>query len=162
MTFRSLLVIVAQLAATFSCNAADGVIRGRFSYDGVATCQQPAIKSFPIHVEGSASLSTDRNAHLDMTSNTGSTTRLKAKLGQKTEAPGGSTTLNVVGKHTLRAVREYPNNVAIVTMTVVGNSCRMTLENRLKPGKKIYTFNSGSSISYCSQIQITHTECVAF
>ena len=139
-------LLMALQAATVTCEAAGGVIRGRFSYDGLATCQQPAVKNFPIHTEGTASLSTDRNALLDMSSSTGGQTTLKAKLGQKTDAPGGSTTLNVVGRHTLRAVRDYPNNIAVVTMTVVGNTCKMTLENRLKPGKHVYTFlnNSGA------------------
>ena len=98
-----------------------------------------------------------------MTTNTGGNTRLNAKLGSKTETPGGSTSLNVIGRHTLRAVREYPNNVAIVTMTVRGSSCTMTINNRLKPGKKVYTFISGSgAVSYCARPQITQTECVSF
>jgi hypothetical protein len=97
-----------------------------------------------------------------MSSNTGGTTNLKASLGKKTEAPGGSTTLNVIGRHTLRAVREYPNNIAVVTMSIIGNSCKMTLENRLKPGKHVYTFYSGSAVSYCSQVKITQTECAPY
>ena len=85
---------------------------------------------------------------------------MKMTLGQKTGAPGGSATLHVVGRHTLRAVRDFPNNIAIVTMTVIGNTCKMTLENRLKPGKQVYSFYSGSGgVSYCSQVQITRTEC---
>jgi hypothetical protein len=99
-----------------------------------------------------------------MTTNTGGRSRLNATLGGKpTEAPGGSTSLKVIGSHTLRALRDYPNNVAIVTMTVRGPSCTMTIDNRLKPGKKVYTFVSGSgSVSYCARPQITRTECVSF
>ena len=159
---RIATIAAAMLATTPSSNAAGSVIRGRFSYDGIATCQQPAVKNFPIHAEGTASLSTDKSARLDMSSNTGGTTRLSASLGKKTEAPGGSTTLNVVGRHTLRAVRDYPNNIAVVTMTIIGNSCKMTLENRLKPGKHIYTFYSGSAVSYCSRVRITRTECTPY
>jgi hypothetical protein len=150
------------LATTVSSEAAGAVIRGRFSYDGIATCQQPAVRNFPIHAEGTASLSTNRSARLDMSSNTGGTTNLEANLGKKIEAPGGSTTLNVVGRHTLRAVRDYPNNIAVVTMTIVGNSCRMTLENRLKRGKRVYSFYSNSGVSYCSHVQITRTECTPY
>jgi hypothetical protein len=99
-----------------------------------------------------------------MTSTTGGSTRLKTTLGGKpTAAPGGSTSLNVVGSHTLRAVRDYPNNIAVVTMTIRGPSCTMTIDNRLKPGKKVYTFISGSGgVSYCARPQITRTECVGF
>jgi hypothetical protein len=99
-----------------------------------------------------------------MTTNTGDRTRLKATLGAKpTEAPGGSTSLKVVGSHTLRVVREYPNNVAIVTMIIRGGSCRMTIDNRLKPGRKVYTFVDGSGgISYCARPQITRADCVNY
>jgi hypothetical protein len=157
-------IVAALLAMPATAEAAGSTVRGRFSYDGIANCTQPAIRNFPIRAEGTAVLSTDRKASLDMNSSTGGMTRLNATLGGKpTEAPGGSTSLNVVGRHTLRAVREYPNNVAIVTMTIRGSSCTMTIENRLKPGKKVYTFVSGSgSVSYCAKPQITRTECVSF
>ena len=166
MIFRSVLLTAAvagaMLATTVSSKAAGAVIRGRFSYDGIATCQQPAVRNFPIHAEGTASLSTDRNARLEMSSNTGGTTNLQANLGKKIEAPGGSTTLNVVGRHTLRAVRDYPNHITVATMTIIGNSCKMTLENRLKRGKHVYSFYSNSGVSYCSHVQITRTECTSY
>lgn len=156
-------ISAAILAIPGSGEAASSSIRGHFSYDGIANCEKPLIRNFPIHAEGSAVLSTDRNASLKMTTNTGGTSRLKATLGGKpTAAPGGSTTLNVVGGHTLRVVREYPNNIAVVTMTIRADSCTMTVDNRLKPGKTVYTFTNGGSISYCAHPQITHTECVAF
>ena len=169
MNIKSFCVIVAAAASAMSLlpvpsEAAGSAIRGRFSYDGIANCQQPPVTNFPIHAEGTAALSTDRRASLNMTSNTGGSSRLKATLGGKpTAAPGGSTTLNVVGTHTLRAVRDYPNNVAIITMTIRGSSCRMTIDNRLKPGKRVYTFVSCSgSVSYCSRPRITRTECASY
>jgi hypothetical protein len=160
----SMAIVAAILAIPAATEAAGPVIRGRFSYDGIANCQQPPIRNFPIHVEGTASLSTDRSASFRMSSSTGDTTRLNATLGGRpTAAPGGSTSLNVVGRHTLRVVRDYPNNIAIVTMTIRGSSCTMTIVNRLKPGKKVYTFVSGSgSVSHCAKPQITQTACVSF
>lgn len=156
--------IIAILAVPASADAAGATIRGRFSYDGIANCQQPPVSNFPIHAEGTAKLSTNRQASIDMTSSTTGRSTLTATLGGKpTEAPGGSTSLKVIGSHTLRAVRDYPNNVAIVTMTIRGSSCTMTLDNRLKPGKKVYTFVSSSgAVSYCARPQITRTECVSF
>jgi hypothetical protein len=121
------------------------------------------VTNFPVHAEGTASLAADKSAQLDMSSNTGGQTSLKATLGKKVDGPGGSTTLNVVGRHTLRATRDYPNNISVVTMTIIGNSCKMTLVNWLKPGKKVYTFyNSTGSVSYCSQMRITRTECTTY
>jgi hypothetical protein len=69
----------------------------------------------------------------------------------------------VLGKHTLRAVRDYPNNITVVTLTLTGQECRLTIVDRLKPGKRIYNFYGGSgSVSYCSRPQITHTECSGY
>src|SRR5665647_3229409 len=153
----------AMLAMPVSSEAANPLIRGRFSYDGIANCQQPPVQDFRFHGEGTAVLSTDRTANLDVNSNVSGNTNLKAVLGRRTEAPGGSTTLNVLGRHTLRAVRDYPNNITIVTMAIRGTDCRMTIEDRLKPGKRVYTFYSGSgAISYCSHPQITRTQCSAY
>jgi hypothetical protein len=164
LSAKSAALVAAILAIPASADAAGSALRGRFSYDGVANCQQPAVRNFPIHAEGTAVLSTDRKATFNMTTNTGDSTRLKATLGAKpTEAPCGSTSLNVGGTRTLRVVREYPNNVAIVTMTSRGGSCRMTIVNRLKPGRKVYTFVSGSGgISYCARPHITRAECVNY
>jgi hypothetical protein len=167
MKFKSAYVVTALAVVTCiasdSSDAAGPVIRGRFSYDGIANCQQPPVQNFRFHAEGTAVLSADRTANLDVSSSVSGRTNLKAVLGRKTEAPGGSTTLNVVGRHTLRAVRDYPNNITIVTMSIRGNDCRMTIEDRLKPGKRQYTFYSGSGgVSYCSHPQITRTQCEAY
>jgi hypothetical protein len=167
MNFKSACVVAAFAVVAWMTSqpseAASPIIRGRFSYDGVANCHQPPVRNFHFHAEGTAALSTDRTASLDVRSSTSGRTRLSAALGHKTEAPGGSTTLNVVGRHTLRAVRDYPNNITIVTMSIRGNDCRMTIVDRLKPGKRVYTFYSGSgAVSYCSHPQITRTQCEAY
>jgi hypothetical protein len=62
----------------------------------------------------------------------------------------------------LRAVRDYPNNIIVINMTVRGSACSMTIENRLKPGKHQYTFYNGSGFSYCGRPQITHSECSGY
>ena len=147
-----------------SGNAAGTVVRARFSFDALATCTQPAVQNYPVHAEGSGTLSTDRTATLDMSSNIQGKETYTAKLGARpAEALGGSASLRVVNQHTLRAVREYPNNLIIATMTVIGNSCSMKVVNVLKPGKREYTFYTGSGgFAYCSAPQITRTECSSF
>jgi hypothetical protein len=146
-----------------SGEAAGKVIRGKFSFDGVANCENPPIQNFPVHAEGTAVLSTDRNATLDMESNVEGRVQLSAKLGDKpTEAPGGSASLHVAGKHTLRAIRDYPNNYVVVNLTVIGNSCSMKVENRLKPGKRRYTFHTAVGLAYCSKPQIIRAECTPY
>jgi hypothetical protein len=168
MKFRTIYLVAAVVASPLmmpvSSDAAGALIRGRFSYDGIADCQQPSIQNFHFHGEGTATLSTDRTATLDVDSSVSGKTSLNAAVGRTTEAPGGSTRIDVMGKHTLRAVRDYPNNITVVTMTIRGNDCRMTIVDRLKPGKRVYSFYGGSSgsVAYCSHPQITQTQCSAY
>ena len=138
-------------------------LRAKFSFDGLADCERPAIRNFPIHGDGTGELSTDRSAKLEFSSNVEGSVRIDTKLGAKpSEAPGGSASLRVAGRHTLRAVRDYPNNSIIIDINVVGNSCKMRVVNRLKPGKRQYTFYTPGGFAYCSAPRITRTECSSF
>ncbi len=142
---------------------AAGQLRVKFSFDGLATCQNPPISNFPIHGEGTGVLSTDRTASLDMNSTVEGRVEYRAKLGgAPMEAPAGSASLRVVGRQSLRAVRDYPNNQIIITMTVRGGACTMTIDQRLKPGRREYTFYNGSGVSICSRPQITRTSCESY
>ncbi|WP_213029914.1 hypothetical protein, partial [Acinetobacter baumannii] len=78
------------------------------------------------------------------------------------EAPAGSAALRVVGRHTLRAIRDYPNNQVLINITVRGNVCTMTIDQRLKPGKREYTFFNGSGVSICSRPTFTRTSCESY
>lgn len=140
---------------------AAGQLRVKFSFDGLATCQNPPVSNFPIHGEGTGVLSADRSASLDMNSTIEGRVEYRAKLGgAPQEAPAGSAALHVVGRQTLRAVRDYPNNQII--MTVRGSACTMTIDQRLKPGKREYTFYNGSGISICTRPTITRTACESY
>jgi hypothetical protein len=164
MKLRIACAAIALAASTVflpaPSDAAGASIRARFSYDGLATCQQPPVTNYPIHGEGTGVLSTDRTAKLDLASSSEGHVKYEAKLGARpTAAPEGSASLRVMGRHTLQAVREYPNNYIIINLTVVGNTCSIKMTNRLKPGKHQYTFVSGSSLSYCSAPVFTRTSC---
>jgi hypothetical protein len=158
------IAIIAASGATFASQASAQSLRAKFSFQGVANCSNPAISNFPISGEGTGVLSTDRNATLDMTTNVEGKVQINAKLGGRaSEVPGGSASLNVAGRHTLRAVRNFPNNSIIINLTVVGHSCTMKITNVLKPGKSQYTFYTGNGgFAYCSHPQITRTECSSF
>jgi hypothetical protein len=156
-------LVTPMLAMPDQGQAAGTVLRAKFSFEGLANCENPPVRNFPIHGEGTGELSVDRTATLDMDSSVEGKLRLNAKLGAPpTEAPGGSASIHVTGRHTLRAVRDYPNNIIAINMTVRGSACSMTIENRLKPGKHQYTFYNGSGLSYCDRPQITHSECTAY
>jgi len=160
--------LIAAVAASIltipvSAHAAGQQLRAKFSFDGLANCDNPPVRNFPIHGEGTGVLSTDRSATLDMNSSVEGRLQINAKLGgAPTEAPGGSASIRVVNRSTLRAVRDYPNNIIVINMTVRGSACSITLENRLKPGKRQYTFFNGSGISYCAKPIITRAECSGY
>jgi hypothetical protein len=167
MKLRNTYIFVALVASVLtmpvSSEAAGPQIKGRFSFDALANCENPHIRNFPIHGEGTGVLSVDRSAVLDMNSTVEGRVQYQATLGGRpTEAPAGSASLRVVGRHTLRAIRDYPNNIIVINMTIRGAVCSMTIQNKLKPGKRVYTFYNGSSISYCAKPQITRSECVGY
>ena len=167
MKIRTALIVTSlltpALAIPQSSEAAGTSARARFGFEGIATCQNPPIKNFPIHGQGTGVLSTDRSATLDVTSNVEGRMQYTAKLGgPPTAAPEGSASLRVAGRHTLRAIREYPNNYMVISLTVIGSRCTMTIEQRLKPGKRQYTFFNGSGVSYCSKPIITRTACEGY
>jgi hypothetical protein len=133
-------LVAFALAMPLSSQAAEPQFRAKFSYDAIASCENPHIRNFPVHGEGTGVLSADRNATLEMGSNIERKVRYQATLGvAPTAAPAGSTAVRVVGR-TLRLVRDYPNNIVVLNIVVRGNSCVMTVENKLKSGKQIYTF----------------------
>jgi hypothetical protein len=137
--------------------------RGHFTYDGVVDCHRPPVKNFPIHTEATGTLSTDRSAELDVRSNVEGVSNYRAKLGARpTEAPGGSASLRVTGRSSLRAVREYPNNYLIATLSINRRTgaCAITVDNRLKPGKREYTFLTPSGdVAYCDRPRVVRTSC---
>src|ERR1700753_2210793 len=77
---------IAALAATalmtpVASHAAGDVLRAKFSFQGLAPCENPPVRNFPIHGEGTGVLSADRSATLDMDSNSEGKVTLHAKLG---------------------------------------------------------------------------------
>jgi hypothetical protein len=116
--------------------------------------------AFPDQRRRNRQLSADRSATLDTLSNVEGISTYHATLGGKpTEAPDGSAALKVLGRHSLRAVRDYPNNQLIVDLVVVGKKCTVKIKNVLKPGKHQYTFHTMVGLAYCEAPTITKVSC---
>src|SRR5579871_2420563 len=153
------LFAISIVMAPVSGVAGESVIRGTFIADGIANCENPPVQNFPSHAEGTASLSTSREASVDMMSNVEGSVQYSGKLGGKIDVPNGTASLRVAGRHTLRAIREYPNNLLIVDLTIIGHSCSIKVDTRLKPGKHQYTFHTAVGLAYCSKPRVTRAEC---
>lgn len=156
------LALVSLLGLSCTAETAFAQARAQFAVDVVATCQKPAMKDLPIHVEGTGILKTDGSARLDVDGGVLGRTRVKGQLGQTAAAPGGSTSLHVTGRSGLRATRDYPNHQMIIDLQVSGKECAVTVRNVLKPGKREYIFTTGGGTAYCDKPKIVHTACQAF
>lgn len=152
--------LASVLASAFGIAPAAAQIKGRFSYDALIDCEKPRLRNFPIHVEGTASMSADRSASLHQRSLVGGYSRIDAKLGQKLkDHRGHETELRVTGRSSLRATKEYTNNVAYADLRFIGQACKLDIKMKLKPGKTFHTLNTPLGEAHCSKIRIVKTEC---
>ena len=154
-------VLAGLIVLPASAFAAGSTMRAKFVYDGVADCENPAVNNFPIHAEGVGTLTVDRHASLDVDSTVSGKEHYETTLGGRaSEAAGGSASLRVMGKHHIQAVRSYPNNILVADINVVGRGCTLTVENRLKPGKRQYTFTTRfGGLAYCGRPHVVSTSC---
>jgi hypothetical protein len=156
-TFSAALLVVCVV---FFPGPGRAQVQAQFSYDAIVNCDKPSVRNYPIHGEGTGKLSTDRSASLEHQSNVGGRDTYNLKLGAPPiAAEGGSASLRVLGRRSLRAVREFPNNLVIVDLRVSGTSCSMTIVNRLKPGHRQYTFPTSYGMALCAKPQVIKTSC---
>lgn len=155
------LALVVMLSALCTAETAFAQFRAQYGVDVLASCRSPAIKDLPLHVEGSGVLKTDGSARVTVDGMMGRTT-YQTKLGKESRAPGGSASLRVTGRSSLRAIRDYPNHQMIIDLTVTGKECSITVNNVLKPGKRDYVFVASGGRATCDKPRIVRTGCQAF
>lgn len=157
MSFR--FYIVAFLGLIASTTVSPAQVQAKFVVDGLANCSQPYVRNFPIHFEGIGTLRQDRSATFIVNGTVESTTYEYKLGGRPIPAENGTTLLRVKNSRSLSATREYPNNVTIFDIRLVGNNCIVTVKHRLKPGKRQYTFTTRFGVSYCEKPVITRSTC---
>src|ERR1700682_1894853 len=92
-------ISIAVVALEMSCSTnVFAQARANFIVDELANCQQPLVRDFPVHIEGTGTLSTDGSARVDLSSNVEGQTSYRGRLGTETAAPGGSASLHVTGR----------------------------------------------------------------
>ena len=112
-------VVLLAVCVVFFPGPGRAQVQARFTYDALINCDKPSVRNYPIHGEGTGKLSTDRNATLEHQSNVGGRDTYNVKLGAPpSAADGGSASLRVLGRRSLRAIREFPNNLVIVDLRV--------------------------------------------
>jgi hypothetical protein len=90
------------------------------------------VQNFRFHAEGTAVLSADRTANLDVSSSVSGRTNLKAVLGRKTEAPGVHvTTASAVTTYAdLNFIISTPLNISSPTVFWILIACDHDFANR--------------------------------
>ena len=155
--------VCAALVAILVCGlpqTSTAQVSAKFSFEGAANCHRPKLTNYPIRGEGTGKLSLDRSAELKMTSNVEGFSNYRVKLGDKpAEVQNGTAQLRVSGTRSLRATREYPNNYIIVDLKVTRSKCIINISQRLKPGKREYTFQTPFGIAYCDKPTFAKTSC---
>ena len=165
LTCTSCVALLIGLAVMPVSSHADSSVRGKFTWDGLATCEKPSVQSLPIHVEGTGTLSVDRHASLDVTGSTmgisGRTEHYDTTLGGRpTAAKDGAASVRVMGRSHLQAIRYYPNNSVIADLYVSGKSCTLKITHRLNRGRRQYTFaNPLGGLAYCDRPRTVSTSC---
>lgn len=160
--FASLLMLCGSATPLL---AQEGVLNMSFSFDGVVNCTRPlAVQNFTLHGEGRAILYSDKRATLDYTQRglTSTQVNFDAKLGgAPSPAPGGTATLRVVSRNTLRAVWSLPNNDLILNVSVSRKSCVAKIDARLRGGAHEYSLYDSGILVYCGRPRIANVACQA-
>lgn len=158
-----LLAPLLLLCVASPSPAQEGVFNMSFSFDGVVNCTRPmAVQNFSLHGEGRAILYSDKRATLDYTQRGLSSTQVNfdAKLGgAPSPAPGGTASLRVVNRKTLRAVWSLPNTDLILNVSVARNSCVARIDARQKGGAREYSLYDSGMLVYCSRPRIMNVAC---
>ena len=87
---RAGLALISLTCVSCTAETAAAQARAQFAVDVLATCQKPAVRDVPIHVEGTGILKTDGSARVDVDGGALGRTRYRTKLGQTSAAAGGS------------------------------------------------------------------------
>lgn len=158
-----LLAPLLLLCVASPLPAQEGVFNMSFSFDGVVNCTRPVpVQNFSLHGEGRATLYSDKRATLDYTQRGLSSTQVNfdAKLGgAPSPAPGGTASLRVVNRNTLRAVWSLPNTDLILNVSVSRNSCVAKIDARQRGGAREYSLYDSGMLVYCSRPRIMNVAC---
>ena len=149
--------------------AETAAFRFRGSFDGAADCNIPfgrrayQVKNIPIHGDVSGNLKPDKTGTIDlkmtMAYYVSSRIHFGGVLGETISAPGGTARAEIAGPNHLRLTWDLPNNIIVVEVDVVGQTCKATMGFELKPGKTQYTLHDGRQLYVCSKPRVVRTAC---
>lgn len=165
---RSVVTLILLLTPISSASA-EGM-KFEFKWLVRIGCDGPTvafpIRDWPAEVNGKASLLPDRSTSMEVSmSGLGipkGDLRWDGRLGRPTSTPGGIAELRVAGPQTLRAIWRQPNNDIVMELTADKDSCSMSVNARLHPGKPFYTLYNGRNYENCPEFRVVQATCKAY
>ena len=156
----AVLLVVIMTPVSAPASAQKSSVNFKFDFGTVVTCRAPVnVTNFGTRGSGSGVLNSNGSASFDLSLAT-STVHFDAKLGGGSNpAPFGTSRLNVVNAHQLRAVWSLPNNDIIMNLNVTSDSCRATAVSQLRRGAREHNSVILGQLAYCSKLQITNVNC---
>lgn len=142
-----------------------------FTFDCAGPPTAFPVANWPGALHGVLDLNPDRSYAMELSFSSfgspGWTLRWQGRLGG---APmltrGGSGELRVGGPRRLRAIFHEPNNDIVWEVDADANSCQVTIDNRLRPGRSDYTLYNGEPrdevrFTHCSAVHTVSASCTA-
>lgn len=157
---RAVLLIAVTTLVSAPASAQKSAVNFKFDFGTVVTCREPVnLTNSVSHGSGSGVLNANGSASFDLSLAT-STIRFDTKLGGgSSPAPFGTSRLNVVNQHQLRAVWSLPNNDIVMNLRVTSDSCQATAASQLRRGAREHNSVILGQLAYCSKLQITGVHC---
>jgi hypothetical protein len=147
--------------------AQSSAVHVQTNMDFATDCSQPiALRNYVTHAEGAGVLNADRSASYDI-SFQGSLTSYRVHFegrlgGAPAAAPGGTSSIHVLGRDRIRLIWSLPSHDNIVDIKTNGRSCKMSLSAQLKPGFSAYQIYTGQGFATCSRPRPLRTSCRAY
>ena len=157
---RLAFLAVVMMLVSAPASAQKSAVNFKFDFGTVVTCREPVnVTNSGTRGSGSGVLNSNGTASFDLSLAT-STVHFDAKLGNGTSpAPFGTSRLNVVNQHQLRAVWSLPNNDIVMNFRVTSDSCQATAVSQLRRGAREHNSVILGQLAYCSKLEITGIRC---
>ena len=159
MRLAVFLVAVLTLVSA-PASAQKSAVNFKFNFGSVVTCREPVtLTNVGARGSGSGVLNSNGTASFDLSLAT-STIHFDTKLGGgSSPAPFGTSRLNVVNQHQLRAVWSLPNNDIVMNLKVAPDSCQATAVSHLHRGAHEHNTVILGQLASCSKLEINGMRC---
>ncbi len=123
------------------------------------TSNIPVTHSYQVTLSGANQVDEQRTSQSGTLSYSSQSTRVLGQSGSEGKTGG---VWRVAGPHSLVRERDLPQSTETLTIAVQGQSCEISVSNRLKPGFSEFKYPRVGSgeWQYFSEPQVTSTSCV--